>query len=71
MREVKILYCFMNKNFEFTNERDNLTDELKEAAGFETLEQAVNYKKDFDNPEEWKIVRKRITYELEEIVDEG
>lgn len=71
MREESIIYCFMNKNFEFTDERDNITDDLKEAAGYRTLEGARTARDSFDEPKEWKIVKKRITYELEEIVDES
>lgn len=71
MKEERILYCFMNKNFEFTDERDNITDDLKEAAGYERLEDARIARDEFDEPEEWKIVKKKITYELEEIVDES
>lgn len=71
VKEERILYCFMNKNFEFTDERDNITDDLKEAAGYERLEDARIARDEFDEPEEWKIVKKKITYELEEIVDES
>lgn len=71
MREVSIIYCFMNKSFEFTDESGNITDDLKEAAGYKILEDAIIARNEFDEPEEWKIVKKRITYELEEIVDEG
>ncbi len=70
MSEELILYCFMNKNFEFTDERDNLTDDLKEAAGYKNLEDVIIARNEFDEPEEWKIVKKKITYTLEEIVDE-
>ena len=60
----------MNKNFEFTDEEGNITDDLKEAAGYENLEDAIIGRNDFDEPQEWKIVKKKIVYTLEEIVDE-
>ena len=60
----------MNKSFEFIGEGDNITDDLIEAIGFEDLEVARAYKEDLDEPKEWKIVKKRIIFELEEIVDE-
>lgn len=70
MNEETILYCFMNKNFEFIDERDNITDDIKEATGVGTLERAKEYRKELDEPEQWKIVKKKIIYRLEEIVDE-
>ena len=69
MKEEKTLYCFMNKNFEFIGERDNITDDLKEAIGFEDYEVAKAYAEDFDEPEIWKIVKKKVTFTLEEIIE--
>lgn len=70
MEQQIVLYVFMNKNFEFTDDRDNLTDDLKEAAGYKKLEDARIARDDFDEPEEWKIVKKKVIYRLEEIVEE-
>lgn len=70
MREERKLYIFMNKNFEFTDEYGNITEELREAVGYPTLEIAREERKTFDEPEEWKIVTKHIIITLGEIVDE-
>ena len=70
MEQEKILYCYMNKEFEFTDENGNITDDLKEAAGYENLEDARIARDDFDEPEEWKIVKKKVIYRLEEIIEE-
>lgn len=70
MEQEKILYCFMNKEFEFTDKNSNITDDLKEAAGYENLEDARIARDDFDEPEEWKIVKKKVIYRLEEIIEE-
>lgn len=70
MEQEKILYCFMNKEFEFTDENSNITDDLTEAAGYENLEDARIARDDFDEPEEWKIVKKKVIYRLEEIIEE-
>lgn len=70
MSKENVLYIFMNKNFEFTDEEGNITENIFEAAGYKDLERARKEREEFDEPEEWKIVKKRITVELEEIVDE-
>lgn len=70
MSKENILYIFMNKNFEFTDEQGNITEDIFEAAGYVDLERAREEREKFDEPEEWKIVKKRITMTLEEIVDE-
>lgn len=70
MNKEKILYCFMNNEFEFVDEQGNITEEIEEAAGFEDIEQAINERATFDEPEDWKIVKKKITFKLEEIIDE-
>ncbi len=70
MSEEEILYCFMNRNFEFVTYGDDLTDEISKAVGFDTIEKAKEYRNDFDEPKEWKIVKKKILFTLEEIVDE-
>ena len=70
MELEKILYCYMNKEFEFTDENGNITDDLKEAAGYENLEDARIARDDFDEPEEWKIVKIKVIYRLEEIIEE-
>ena len=70
MSKEKILYCFMNNEFEFTDERGNITELIEEAEGYETIELARKEKENFDEPEKWKIVKKKIIYKLEEIVDE-
>lgn len=70
MNKENILYIFMNKNFEFTDDKGNITEDIFEAAGYKNLERARKERKEFDEPEKWKIVKKRITVELEEIVDE-
>lgn len=69
MSEESIRYCYMNKNFKFIDEYFNITDELKEAIGYETLEEAIESRKELDEPDEWKIVRKKIIFTLEEIYD--
>lgn len=66
----KILYCFMNNNFEFVDEQGNITDEIEEAAGYESLDKAIDERDGFDEPEEWKIIKKKVIFVLEEIVDE-
>lgn len=70
MSKETILYCYMNNKFEFTDENGNITEEIEEAAGYHNLEDAKVAKNDFDNPEEWKIVKKRIIYQLEEIIEQ-
>lgn len=60
----------MNKNFEFIDEEGNITDDIFEAAGYTDLDRAIKEREDLDEPNEWKIVKKRITMTLEEIVDE-
>lgn len=71
MNKIKrTLYCFMNKHFEFVDKWGNVTDDLKEAKGFEKLEDAKRERETFDEPEEWKIVKKNIVFTLEEIVEE-
>jgi hypothetical protein len=60
----------MNKNFEFTDEQGNITEDIFEASGYKDLERARKEREEFDEPEEWKIVKKRIIVALEEIVDE-
>lgn len=70
MKEERTLYIFMNKNFEFTDEEGNITEELREAFGFPSLARAREERETFDEPEEWKIVTKKITLELGEIIDE-
>ena len=70
MKEEKILYCFMNKDFEFIGGDDDITDEIQEAVGFDELAVAKDCRNDLDEPEKWKIVKKRIIYFLDEIVEE-
>lgn len=70
MSKEKILYVYMNKNFEFVDEQGNITDDIFEAAGYTDLDRAIKERKDFDEPNEWKIVKKKVTMTLEEIVDE-
>lgn len=70
MFKEKVLYIYMNKNFEFIDEEGNITDDIFEAAGYTDLDRAIKEREDLDEPHEWKIVKKRITMTLEEIVDE-
>ena len=70
MFKEKVLYIHMNKNFEFIDEQGNITDDIFEAAGCTDLDRAIKEREEFDEPHEWKIVKKRITMTLEEIVDE-
>lgn len=70
MSKEKILYVYMNKNFEFIDEQGNITDDIFETAGYADLDRAIKERKDFDEPHEWKIVKKKVTMTLEEIVDE-
>lgn len=70
MFKEKVLYIYMNKNFEFIDEEGNITDDIFEAAGYKGLDRAIKEREEFDEPNEWKIVKKRITMTLEEIVDE-
>lgn len=70
MSKENILYVFMNKNFEFTDEQGNITEDIFEASGYKDLERARKEREEFDEPKEWKIVKKRIIMTLEEIVDE-
>ena len=70
MSKENVLYIFMNKNFEFTDEEGNITENIFEAVGYKDLERARKEREEFDEPEEWKIVKERITVALEEIVDE-
>ena len=70
MFKEKVLYICMNKNFEFIDEEGNITDDIFEAAGYTDLDRAIKEREEFDEPHEWKIVKKRITMTLEEIVDE-
>nr|DAJ80928.1 MAG TPA: hypothetical protein [Bacteriophage sp.] len=70
MSKENVLYIFMNKNFEFTDEQGNITEDIFEASGYKDLERARKEREEFDEPEEWKIVKKRIIVALEEIVDE-
>lgn len=71
MEEIKNLYCFMNKKIEFIGERDEIVNKLSEAIGFPELIAAKAYKEDLDEPDEWKIVKKKIIFKLEEIVEEN
>ena len=70
MFKEKVLYIYMNKNFEFIDEEGNITDDIFEAAGYTDLDRAIKEREEVDEPNEWKIVRKRLTMTLEEIVDE-
>lgn len=70
MFKEKVLYIYMNKNFEFIDEEGNITDDIFEAAGYKDLDKAIKEREEFDEPNEWKIVKKRITMTLEEIVNE-
>ena len=70
MFKENVLYIYMNKNFEFINEEGNITDDIFEAAGYTDLDRAIKEREEFDEPNERKIVKKRITMTLEEIVDE-
>ena len=70
MFKEKVLYIYMNKNFEFIDEEGNITDDIFEAAGYTDLDRAIKEREEFDEPNERKIVKKRITMTLEEIVDE-
>ena len=70
MFKEKVLYIYINKNFEFIDEEGNITDDIFEAAGYTDLGRAIKERENLDEPHEWKIVKKRITMTLEEIVDE-
>lgn len=70
MREERTLYIFMNKNFEFIDEDGNITEELREASGYPSLERAREERETLDEPEEWKIVTKIVIMALGEIKDE-
>ena len=70
MFKEKVLYIYINKNFEFIDEEGNITDDIFEAAGYTDLDKVIKEREEFDEPHEWKIVKKRITMTLEEIVDE-
>ena len=59
MREERTLYIFMNKYFEFIDKDGNITEELREAVGYPTLEMAREERQTLDEPEEWKIVTDR------------
>ena len=47
MSKEKILYVYMNKNFEFIDEEGNITDDIFEAAGYTDLDRAIKERKDF------------------------
>ena len=70
MREERTLYIFMNKYFEFIDEEGNITESLREASGYGNLDRAKEERETLDEPEEWKIVTKKVIFELGEIIDE-
>lgn len=70
MNKEKVLYCFMNKQFEFIDEDWNPTENIEEIIGYESLEDARKQRKELDEPEEWKIVKIKTIRVLEEIIDE-
>lgn len=70
MEEKHVIYTYMNKNFEFVDENGNIVYDLSEAAGYADLEIARKERANFDDPEEWKIVKKIITFRLDEIIDD-
>ena len=57
-----IMYVYRNKSTgDFVDEDGNPTDEIYEAVGYPKLEDAIKALEDFDEPEEWYVVKKLIT----------
>lgn len=57
-----LLFVFRNRTTgEYVDEDGNPTDEIYEAVGYLKLEDAIKALEDFDEPEEWYIVKKLIT----------
>ena len=57
-----LLFVFRNRiTGEYVDEDGNPTDEIYEAVGYPKLEDANKALKDFDEPEDWYIVKKLIT----------
>ena len=56
-----LLFVFRNKTTgEYVDEDGNPTDEIYEAVGYRTLDEAKKNLDTFDEPEEWYIVKKII-----------
>ena len=56
-----LLFVFRNKTTgEYVDEDGNPTDEIYEAIGYRTLDEAKRNLDTFDEPEEWYIVKKII-----------
>lgn len=56
-----LLFVFRNKTTgEYVDEDGNPTDEIYEAVGYRTLDEAKRNLDTFDEPEEWYIVKKII-----------
>lgn len=70
MNKEKVLYCFMNKSFEFIDNDWNPTENIDEITGYTDIEEAKKQRKELDEPDEWKIVKIRVIKVLEEIIDE-
>ena len=63
------IYCLMNKDLEFIDEYFNTTKDIREAIGWQTIEQAKKERAELDEPDEFKIVEKTVYFEITKIID--
>lgn len=63
------IYCLMNKELEFIDEDFNITEDIREAIGWQTIEEAQKERAELDEPEEFKIVEKTVKFEITKIID--
>lgn len=66
MNEAKILHTYTGILFvarhklsgDYVDEDGNITKHIEDAAGFQDYQNALNWIKDFDDPDEWYLVTK-------------
>ena len=69
-KEVELINELSQYKITYENRVEEYLKLTKQVEYGGTNERARKERKEFDEPEKWKIVKKRITVELEEIVDE-
>lgn len=63
------LYCLMNSDMKFIDEDFNLTDDIREAIGWRSEEEAEKERLELDEPEEFKIVIKWVEMKIIKIIE--
>ena len=59
----------MNSDMEFINEDFDLTDDIREAIGWRSEEEAEKERLELDEPEEFKIVIKSVDMKIIKIIE--